>query len=461
MGRLGRFFSTTAATLTAVGIVQAALAADLPVPAPASAPRTVNWTGLYVGGSISAAFDSARFTQPLSGLIDTSIGTINANPAYSVYGGANYQVLPWAVLGVEANYTWLTDATYRYLGPALDFLDKTNHIDSVDGRIGVLLRPDTMIYGKAGWAQIEVQGFQNFGMSFHQILPAVQFGGGIESLVTPNIALRADVSYTYADRLLTLNSNTDLYRPGFLMVGVGAEYKFDVPGLGAPATFASGASAPSAKSKMVFKAPPLPPPVVGPNWTGIEFGGFVSANGNKSRYTDTLLPGELGPFTQFDIGGGWFIGANYQYQRFVVGIEGSGNYENAKFNTPAGSGGLVGNFYQFAKVEQVLALTGRAGWLMTPDTLLYIKGGPAAIRMTPDAQYWNSIAPNSNATAHELGGYVVGFGVETYVMPQVSVRLEGLYAHTDQNIVLQGTVPNEFTLQPSILTATLGAAYHF
>jgi outer membrane immunogenic protein len=236
---------------------------------------------------------------------------------------------------------------------------------------------------------------------------------------------------------------------------VGAAYKFDAPaGWGDPAPLRPMAS------PFVVDAP-WTSNSYAPHWGGFEAGGFGSLNGNQMKFTDTLgaTPGGvLGPFTNLTVGGGWFFGANYQFQRIVVGAEISGNYENANFNTAAAAGGAT-MFYHFAQVDRALAVTGRIGWLMTPDTLLYVKAGPSNMRMTPDARYWNAVAPNV-VGGTTLAGYVAGVGVETFVLPNVSLRAEALYSQTNQTIVLNGVVPREFTLQPSIFSATIGAALH-
>jgi opacity protein-like surface antigen len=89
-----------------------------------------------------------------------------------------------------------------------------------------------------------------------------------------------------------------------------------------------------------------------------------------------------------------------------------------------------------------------------------VKGGPSEIRMTPDSLYFNSIAPNPTP-ATTLRGYQAGVGAETYVTQNISLRVEGLYTYTGGTIVLNGTVPTEFTLKPYLLSATVGGALHF
>jgi opacity protein-like surface antigen len=468
MDRLGRIFGYAAVALGGITVIPSAFAADLPVKAPpASITQTtaVNWTGLYFGGDIGGLFIDGHHLQPGTGIADDSIGAIVSRPTYGVYGGLNYQFLPWAVAAIEYDYIKFSEANYREFGSGRDFLDAAQHVDSISGRLGFLLMPDTLIYGKVGAAWMRVQSFNALAPgTFDKTLPGIQTGVGVESLVTPNIALRAELSYTYADQFLTIPNSPDVYRPGFLMFQVGAAFKLDPPaswGLGSPASIAvfspQPAVAPKAPIMATKAAPPAPASTDSvaytPNWTGFEAGGFVSGNGNQATFNDSVL-GESGPFAEFAFGGGWFVGANYQYQRIVVGAEVSGNYESAKFNNP----GATPN-PDFGKTDRILAVTGRVGWLATADTLFYVKGGPASLRFTPNADYFNAIVPNTTPAA-TMAGYQAGIGAETYVMRNVSVRVEGLYTHTGHQIILQGLVPNEFTLRPSVVSAIIGLALH-
>ena len=462
----GRLWRLAGIAALAAFLARPAFAADLPLKAPPPPPpQTLNWTGFYLGGDIGGVYTDTTFKRPGIGLQETTVGTIDPRPVFGTYFGFNYQAVPWGVVGIEADLNHLSTAYYRELGFQFDFLQRTKWVDSLTGRLGLTLRPDTMVYIKGGPAWVNVGGVQGFGTTFQRTLSAVQGGVGIETLVTPNIAIRSELSYTYASTL-SLNNGTDIYRPAFLMMQIGASYKFGAPsgwgvpasGWGIPAAVAEAPALP--KSSMPTKAPPLPPAAVAPapRWTGFEVGGFISANGNEIRYRDTVA-GEFGPYADFKLGRGWFFGGNVQLARFVFGAEVSENYENANFQTAAGSGGIV-NFYHFANISRVLAATGRAGVLATPDTLVYAKAGPANLRMSPDPLYFNAIAPNTIG-ATIFPGYVAGGGIETYILPHVSVRAEALYTHSNHRVVLNGAVPNEISLQPSVVSAQLGAALHF
>jgi outer membrane immunogenic protein len=494
--RLGRTFGFAVAALTVAGIAQTAFAGD-PVaanpPSLLSPIATTNWTGLYAGGDVGTLFTGARFNQPgpPPGVADTALGLNDPRPTYGAYAGFNYQVTPWVVVGIEADYTKFSAANYLLLGSVpltSDILESASHVQSLTGRIGFVLWPDTLVYGRAGPARMKVQYFDGFNVfPTPTTLPAVQTGVGIESLVTPNIAVRAEASYTYADRDLSVNSNTAIYRPSFLQFQLGLAYKFDAPaGWGDPGTRptwmlpslplwnlwgsdpATAAAPPAMATKapraMATKAPPraqaAADPNSPPNWTGFEAGGFISGNGNELNYINAAPGmGNFGPFTDFVIGGGWFVGANYQYQRIVVGAEFSGNYESANFNDPAGSGG-VPDIHHIANIDRVLALTGRLGVLATPATLFYLKWGPAWMKMTPDFNYWNGFAPNTTAPT-TFSGWQEGIGAETYIMRNLSVRAEAVYTRTGRQLSFAGPLgTDQFTIRPSILSALIGLALH-
>src|ERR1700722_8066740 len=218
MKRIQRVLSVAAGTVAATAIVHSTWAADLPLERlPAGPIAPINWTGLYIGGGLAGVFNNADYERRLTGLADTSIGSIDSQPAFLAYGGFNYQVAPWAVIGIEGGSSWFGAASFGELGPSLDFLQQSRYVTAVTARAGIVFRPDTMVYGKVGPAWIETEGFQGFGGTFRQTLPAVQGGMGIESLIAPNIALRAEATYATATRPLSLTQGFDVYRPSFLM----------------------------------------------------------------------------------------------------------------------------------------------------------------------------------------------------------------------------------------------------
>jgi opacity protein-like surface antigen len=372
-----------------------------------------------------------------------------------VYAGFNYQVMPWLVLGVEGDLS-SSRAGYRELGADLDFLQASTYLTGVAGRIGIVIVPTTMVYAKAGPSRIDVRGIDNFGDPFNRTLRGELLAIGIESLVTPNYAVRMEGAYTRASETLLLNQGQDQYRPQLFQVMLGAAYKLDVPGLGAPASTAQAAP-------LFTKAPPAAAKV---NWTGLEVGAFGSLNGDQMRYSGPAVGenDQLGPFANLAIGGGGFVGLNVGlYPNLVVGGEASANFQKADFNEAAGVG-FAPRMVHFASISEIYALSLRFGWLATPNTLFYLKGGTAWIRVSPDGNYWNAIAPNGSTRTVTVDGYQYGGGAESYLTSNLSVRVEGFYTaslDTPMQLTFQGNQPTPYKLKPSLLTATLGAAVHF
>ena len=417
--------------------------------------RTANWSGFYFGGELGFDFATAKYARPQSSQSDVWLGSANRGLVGGVYAGFNYQVLPWLVLGVEGDLS-SSRAGYRELGADLDFLQATKYLAAFAGRVGIVIVPTTMVYAKAGPSWIDVRGVEGFGDTFNRTLRGGVLAVGIETLFTPNYTMRLEGSYTRASEALLLNQGLDQYRPQIFQVMLGAAYKLDMPGLGLPAS--SAAAAP-----LFTKAAPATVPT---HWTGMEAGAFGSVNGDQMLYSGSAVGenGQLGPFANLAIGGGGFLGLTVAlYPNLVVGCEASANFQKADFNEATGVG-FAPRMVHFASISEIYALSMRFGWLATPNTLFYLKGGPAWIRVTPDASYWNAIAPNSSTQPVTVDGYQYGGGAETYLTSNVSVRIEGIYTasyNTPGQLTFQGIQPTPFKLKPSLLTTTLGAAVHF
>ncbi len=83
--------------------------------------------------------------------------------------------------------------------------------------------------------------------------------------MTPNIAVRAEASYSYMEQL-SLNQGTSLYRPAFLMTQLGVAYKFDPsPAWGGPAFQSLPIVTKTAPVLKAPAAPPADPPAA--HWT--------------------------------------------------------------------------------------------------------------------------------------------------------------------------------------------------
>jgi outer membrane immunogenic protein len=166
------------------------------------------------------------------------------------------------------------------------------------------------------------------------------------------------------------------------------------------------------------KAPP-PPPVVVYSWTGCYIGGNVGGGWERTRQTQIakvdgtpIIPNnDFGSSTGSDFVGGGQIGCDYQFaNNFVVGIQGM--YDYGRIN----SSHIVTAFPTFTenvRVKDMWTVTGRAGYLFTPQLLGYVKAGGAWTRVDYVANGTVPVFFNSeNAFGVDRSGWTVGAGLE-------------------------------------------------
>lgn len=105
--------------------------------------------------------------------------------------------------------------------------------------------------------------------------------------------------------------------------------------------------------------------------------------------------------------------------RIVVGAEGSFDLTNDdKFRGTSASGAyLIDPKYSFD-------LTARAGYLVQPETLVYVRGGYSNARVTTRI----TDLAGTTSEAENRDGWVVGGGVERQLVNHVSARLEYRYS---------------------------------
>jgi outer membrane immunogenic protein len=164
------------------------------------------------------------------------------------------------------------------------------------------------------------------------------------------------------------------------------------------------------------------------SWAGFYLGGQVGYG------TDSVRWRNLGASTFFSplnagtrdrgsgvIGGGQ-LGYNFQYNRFVFGIEGSASA--ADFDRSFASPYFPATDVWSSKLTWLTTATGRVGYGF--DTWLpYIKGGFAAGNVETSIR--NNAVISQGSAVHS--GWTVGGGVEVAITRQLSLGLE--FMHTD------------------------------
>lgn len=187
---------------------------------------------------------------------------------------------------------------------------------------------------------------------------------------------------------------------------------------------------------MPIKAPPsaiaTPAPIY--TWTGCYIGGNLGDARNhiwNHRIAfgggipdNPPLPVETDWGSDF-VGGGQ-IGCDYQLNRWVFGIQVQDDWGNINSTHP---GILFPTFSYNTTAKGFVTYTGRVGYAVVPQALLYFKGGGAwtndNITVTmPSTGFLSEFANNVN-----FNGWTIGGGLEWMLLPYLSLFVE--YNHVD------------------------------
>ena len=165
-----QLFAFASATLFGCSI---ATAADLPIRKAPPAPVPVfSWSGFYIGAHIGTGWGTTEaeinsfsgFGGGVGGFVIPVSQTQSNGFLGGVQGGYNWQLSPWAVIGVEADFSW---TGIKGTSPCLVIFGcSTDHdwIATVAGRFGVTYdRALFYVKGGVAWAQTTYAASVNLG----------------------------------------------------------------------------------------------------------------------------------------------------------------------------------------------------------------------------------------------------------------------------------------------------------
>lgn len=183
-----------------------------------------------------------------------------------------------------------------------------------------------------------------------------------------------------------------------------------------------------------------------PIWTGA----YVGAHGG-AVWSDINVS-DIGNINTAAITGGGHAGFNLGFGAFVAGFEGdiSGNGSDLGFTTANGGTVSLSN-------DWTGTLRGRVGIPVGP-ALLYATAGFA---WTGTTLAEKSTAGSSTSSSHTFTGVVYGIGAESYVLPNMSVRLEALrYDYSSDNLSITGAKNALQEFDPSDTVVRAGVTFH-
>jgi outer membrane immunogenic protein len=209
--------------------------------------------------------------------------------------------------------------------------------------------------------------------------------------------------------------------------------KFVVSAALAISAVVGAASAADLPAGAYTKAPVAVVPVT--SWTGCYAGGNIGGGWAHSRADDTAPGGggltDIASNTATGVVGGGQIGCDLQFGNWVVGARGLFDGANIAGSSPLSSAAVAsGNWspterFGF-KTSWFGTLTGRVGYAVQPQWLIYLDGGAAWTRnQYTDSDTSNFFgAPFSGSATATRAGWTVGAGLEYKFLENWSVFAE-------------------------------------
>jgi outer membrane immunogenic protein len=166
------------------------------------------------------------------------------------------------------------------------------------------------------------------------------------------------------------------------------------------------------------RAPAVVPPVVYAlpvyNWSGFYVGGNLGAGFANSSWTDPFT-GAHDTFSKDGFIGGGQVGANWQINALVLGIEGDFDWTSLKGSGHDSAGNMINTDTQWTST-----VTGRIGAAFD-RLLVYGKGGVA---FAHDNDSLNDIVGSTASASVTRTGWTAGAGFEYAFAPNWSAKIE-------------------------------------
>lgn len=206
------------------------------------------------------------------------------------------------------------------------------------------------------------------------------------------------------------------------------------------------------------KAPPMIAPAF--SWTGFYIGADVGYGFGTSKGQSSNAAGAFPLPYNYDLDGimgGGFVGANYQFNQLVIGIE--ADWQAADLKGNSGSIG-TGPFTLSSTVKDYGSLRGRVGWAF--DRLLVFGTAGWAWGSYSTSYAFTGLAPYLVNSVDSTDGWTAGGGIEYAFTNNILGRVE--YRYTDLGSTSFINLPTNTAEQGNrvaINDVRVGVAYKF
>lgn len=210
--------------------------------------------------------------------------------------------------------------------------------------------------------------------------------------------------------------------------------------------------APAVAADMAVKAP-RPAPIVSDPWEGFYLGGDAGYGIGMEQLSASGV-GSIDVASSHGFSGGLLGGYNHLVtSRFLLGIEGDVNWSHISHVENLPTTGI--DAFTLTQ-NKAYSLRGRAGYLVTPGTLLYATGGWAWSQNV----YSLMAGGGFESIGYNTNGPEFGIGVETMLGAGWSARIEYLEA-LYRTATINSAFVGPFNVRPDVGVGRAGLAYHF
>ena len=167
-------------------------------------------------------------------------------------------------------------------------------------------------------------------------------------------------------------------------------------------------------------APPVAPPFT---WTGFYIGGNAGAAWTQGNVSDSL-GNSWSNAQQAVFAGGGQVGANYQFNWFLVGIEADFDWLANNHNSSNAVATPIGALQFSANDRWLTTLAARFGYA-ADNWLFYVKGGGGWVGVSnPTVTNVTTGGSISVSNSNSNSGWLAGGGIEWAFAPNWTARLE-------------------------------------
>jgi outer membrane immunogenic protein len=358
-------------------------------------PWPGGWSGFYVGVTVGHARGTAHWTDNI--FLDS--GNFSGDGTLiGVSFGRNWQLGRW-VYGFEGDVSRSTLGAITDLGCfPVDCRTAMEWFGTLRGRLGYLVTPGLLVFGTAGVSAGKFRHAVTGATTSSNIDAGLVIGAGIEAVILPRWTMKAE--YIYSDF-----ADGEACPATICIFGVKNTFDAHIFRIGLNHHFGAAAAPQVATARQT-------------NWNGFYASVILGYGRGETEWSDPFFGTTSGEFDGKGALTGFGAGYNWQNARWVFGVEGDAalTWIKTVSATP-----FCLCFSAQSEIEQLFTLRGRAGYLVTPNTLLFVTGGLAVASL----KFGNANQTTGNAI--ELGP-TIGAGIEVQAIRNWTIKSEYLFA---------------------------------